>query len=208
MHIFGTTATLNPNNAAENLKSVLIEGDLEVRNEAFFGGATNYSKRDSSGILTHNGTARWDMTQIPVNGITKTRGTSPDTVADLNTLSFTGTDNTYTLTEEGAGQPGFDVTFDYASVTAFNFVRLLASYQGNAAHFVQVLLEITPFNGTVWHILNTLDHHSAVGLEDYSFFVPDSSIYINSGVVKLRLYHPTNGTVGHTIIIDECTLYQ
>jgi hypothetical protein len=57
MHIFGTTTTLNPNNAAENLKSVLIEGDLEVRNEAFFGGASNYSKADANGHITFAGVA-------------------------------------------------------------------------------------------------------------------------------------------------------
>jgi len=59
MHIFGTTAALNPYHADENLKSVLVEGDLEVREESFFGGATDYAKHAADGTLTLYGTARY-----------------------------------------------------------------------------------------------------------------------------------------------------
>ena len=44
MHIFGTTAVLNPNHATANLKSVLVESEIEVKEKAYFGGASNYVK--------------------------------------------------------------------------------------------------------------------------------------------------------------------
>ena len=44
MQIDGTTAILNPNHATANLKSRLIEGELEVQEKAYFGGAANYVK--------------------------------------------------------------------------------------------------------------------------------------------------------------------
>ena len=50
MHIFGTTAVLNPNHATEDLKSVLIEGDVEVRNDLFVG-ATPYIELNADGYL-------------------------------------------------------------------------------------------------------------------------------------------------------------
>ena len=44
MQIDATTAVMNPNHATENLGSRLIERDLEVQTDAYFGGVTNYVK--------------------------------------------------------------------------------------------------------------------------------------------------------------------
>ena len=57
MQIDGTTTILNPNHATANLKSRLIEGELEVQKKAYFGGATNYSKI-IDGDITQVGSVR------------------------------------------------------------------------------------------------------------------------------------------------------
>lgn len=91
MHIFGTTALLNPNHADENLKSMLIESDLEVREDAFFGGAANYAKI-LNGKVSFVGTAGLIFGHMDVpaaNVITvDTSGTAnPVEVADDGTVS-------------------------------------------------------------------------------------------------------------------------
>ena len=51
MQIDATTVTMNPNHATENLGSRLIEKDLEVQENAYFGGASNFTRIDSTGKL-------------------------------------------------------------------------------------------------------------------------------------------------------------
>jgi hypothetical protein len=69
MHIFGTTAVLTPNNATADLKSVLVEGDHEVRGNSYVGGASDYTKIDSGGDVTFYGGAGLLFGEIYVTGI-------------------------------------------------------------------------------------------------------------------------------------------
>lgn len=155
--------------------------------------------------LLNTTSSRIVWAKIAASSVTKIVGTSPDAVADLQTL---GDGNTYTITEIN-NNPGIDLRVSFTNVTAFNWVRLLASYQGNSAHKVAVQLEITPFDGSAWHTLNTCDHHATTGLEDYSFFVPDDSLYINNNEgVEMRFNHDMNGSPGHVLVIDESSLYE
>jgi len=104
-----------------------------------------------------------------------------------------------------------DIEIDFTSVTAFNWVQILARYDhATAAHGITVMLEITPFNGTAWHRYGYFaDQPADRTNENHSFFVPDGSIYINSGVVKVRLVHEMAGTTtAHTLVIDTVALYQ
>ena len=48
---------LAPNHANENLKSVLVEDDLEVQGNAYHGGVDNYNKMADNGDITFAGTA-------------------------------------------------------------------------------------------------------------------------------------------------------
>lgn len=68
MQIDGTTAVLNPNHATANLKSRLIEGELEVQGKAYFGGPTDYSEFEADGTLKMNGEATvWDDLVLPLD---------------------------------------------------------------------------------------------------------------------------------------------
>ena len=152
--------------------------------------------------MSQKGTARIGWTKIAANGVALTNFTSPNVVADLQTLNGTP----YVATEVAGGTNYLIV--DFTGVTAFNWVRLLATYQGNSTHNVAVQIEIAPFDGSAWDTLNTCDHHTSAGMEDYSFFIPDDSIYINGGVVNIKFNHSVSTVANHTLEIDECSLYQ
>jgi hypothetical protein len=157
------------------------------------------------GPVTFNGTARINWTKIAANGVTLTNYTSADSVSDLQTDND---GNTYTCTEVAGGNNHLVV--DFTGVTAFNWLRCLAYYDGNAIHNVVVQIEITPFDGSTWHTLDSIEHQGATTntMQDHSFFIPSDTAYINSGVVKVRFLHSAATTAGHTFVIDECSLYQ
>ena len=168
--------------------------------------AANYSSVVSDGSINFGGTGRLELTKKTANGATirNAHGTTASSVSDLQTAHD---GNAYTLVEE-AETPGMDVEIDFTSVTAFNWVQILARYKGSASHTITVQLEITPFNGTAWHTHGTLqDQPADQNYENLSFFVPDDTVYINSGVVKVRLVHEMAGTPSHELIVDTVTLY-
>jgi hypothetical protein len=169
------------------------------------GGVTNNLQIEPDGEVVFNGESRIKWTKHAANGVTLTNFTSADAVADLQTDND---GNTYTCTEVAGGNNNLVV--DFASVTAFNWVRILAYYNGNPIHSVTVQLEITPFDGSAWDTLDVAQHQGFTTnvMEDHSFFIPDDSKYINSGVVKVRFLHSAATTAGHTFVIDECSLYQ
>jgi hypothetical protein len=169
------------------------------------GDGTNDSLFAADGTVSFTGTARIDWTKLPANGATVTNYTTGSAVADLQTAAD---GNVYTCTEVAGGNNYLIV--DFTVVTAFNWVRLLAYYDGNAVHNIVAQLEITPFDGSAWHTLDSIAHQGAATntMEDHSFFVPSDTAYINSGVVKVRLLHSAATTASHTLVIDECSLYQ
>jgi hypothetical protein len=52
------------------------------------------------------------------------------------------------------------------------------------------------------------DQAADQNFENYSFFVPNDSAYINSGVVKVRFIHEMAGNVNDRWVFDEVALYQ
>ena len=172
-----------------------------------FGDAVNYTEMGSDGTLRQYGTARRGWIKTAANGVTLGGGppTSADAVADLQTAHD---GNTYTATEI-ANNPGQYLIVDFTSVTAFNWVNILTRYQGNSSHALTISLEITPFDLSAWHVYDTiLDQSADASFENHSFFVPDCSAYLNSGVVKVKISHEMSGTAGHLLIFDVVALYQ
>lgn len=179
---------------------VNVDGDLQVDGDTDLNGDLSVE-----GELSFAGSGRIAWNKITANGITLTRYTTPDTVADLQTAND---GNIVTLTEvAGAAN---SIVVDFTGVLAFNWLRFLGFYDGGNTHALSVQLEIAPFDGSAWHDLQYMSHspgdnHSN---EDKSFFVPDCSPYINSGVVKFRALHNTPVANGHNLVLDEVALYQ
>jgi hypothetical protein len=174
------------------------------------GGATNYTQFAADGTRTMAGTARIGWTKITANGVAirNAHGTTASSVSDLRTAHD---NNFYILSEESGETPGMDIEVDFTGVTAFNWVQILARYEkAIGSHGITVMLEITPFNGSAWHRYDYFSDQGAdLTNESHSFFVPDDSAYINSGVVKVRFVHEMTGTSSnHDLVIDVCALYQ
>lgn len=172
------------------------------------GGTTNYTEHGTDGTQTFHGTARIDWTKITANGVTLADGppTSTDTVSDLQDAHD---GDTYTV-HEIAAIAGQNLVVDFTGVTAFNWVQILARTEDQpASHVLTVQLEITPFNGSAWHTYHVMKDQAAnQNMENYSFFVPDDSAYINSGVVKVRFVHEMNGNANDHWVFDNVALYQ
>ena len=99
---------------------------------------------------------------------------------------------------------------DFASVTAFNWVRILSYYAGNTSHNICIGIEVSPFDGSTWHTFDEIAHQtgSTGCMQDHSFFIPSDTAYINSGVVKIRFNHSASTVANHHLYVDEVALYQ
>jgi hypothetical protein len=172
---------------------------------------TNYTAVSATGDISQAGTARHNFTKYTANSITLDDGASSDTVSDLQTAHD---GNVYRL-EETATTPGFDLIVDFVSVTAFNKVFILASYEGSSSHGGSITLY--NWNTTSWDSWADTAHkeYSAstprlIGNE--SFRVWDDTNYIgtggDAGKVRVRFHHPDAGNVAHDLYIDVCALYQ
>ena len=173
-------------------------------------GITNYTQFAVDGSISQTGTARIDWTKITASGVSirNGHGTTSDSVSDLQTAHD---GNVYTLSEESGETPGMDIEVGFAGVTAFNWVQILGRYeQATAGHGITIMLEVAPFNGSAWHRYDFMQDQGAdLTNEEHSFFIPDDSAYINSGVVKVRFVHEMIGTSSnHDLVIDVCALYQ
>ena len=166
---------------------------------------TNYASFGTDGTQTFTGTARIDWTKKTANGAAVTGFTTASAVADLQTAND---GNLYTASEVAGG--GNYLIVDFASVTAFNWVKVLGYYAGNSAHNIQIGIEITPFNGTAWHIFDSIEHQSATTktMQNHDFFIPSDTAYINSGVVKIRFLHSSTTVNAHNLVLDEVSLQQ
>ena len=189
---------------------IATNGALRVHvsnTETKIGGAANYLEIAADGSIEFNGTARIDWQKITANGLTLGGGppTSGDALADLQ-IAFDG-DN-YQV-DEIAGNAGQYLEIDFASVTAFNWVRVRMRVQEQGGHALTIQLEITPFDGTAWHDYDVVTDQAAdINYEDHSFFVITDTPYINGGVVKLRITHEMAGNAADEWHIDEVALYR
>lgn len=176
--------------------------------------AGNYSQFDTDGDLTQVGTARIDWAKKTAASVTLTAGTTvASVVADLQT-AFDG--NFYHI-DEAAGAPGIDLIVDFTSITAFNWVQVIAQYDGSSTH--SVAIQLYNWITTTWNTFNACqtgqeDVTTAGGyiLEDLSFFVPSDANYIgtggSAGQVRVRFYHTMAGNASHDLYIDVVALYQ
>jgi len=182
-------------------------GTLTITGAALVGGVSNNLDIADNGTISFNGTARIGWTKITANGVTLGDGppTSGDTVSDLQTAHD---GNTYEVAEIAANA-GQNLIVDFTSVTAFNWVQILARVAETAGHALTVQLEITPFNDTAWHTYHVMKNQAAdQNFENYSFLVPDDAAYINSGVVKVRFIHEMAGDANDDWFFDVVALYQ
>jgi hypothetical protein len=184
------------------------------------GGAANYSEHKSDGSVEFHGTARIDWQKITANNITKGNGTHSGTtgdnagyVADLDTAH----DGESYHIDEAAADPGFELTIEFTSVTAFNWVNVLGSYDGANTHSVQIALY--NFDTTTWDCFDSFSPSQAeiatageYTFQNHDFFVPDDTNYIgtggDAGDVRVRLRHTMQGDASHDIDIDCVALYQ
>lgn len=206
INIVGYSENPSPALVDDVKTNLLVKNDVEIQNELYVGNISNYVKTDVTG-LTMVGTARINWTKITANGVTLDDGppTSADTVADLQTAND---GNVYTANEIAANA-GQNLVVDFIGVTAFNWVQILMRVKEQAGHGLTIQLEITPFNGSAWHTFDFVKDQSAdQNFENHSFFVPDDSAYINSGVVKVRVVHEMAGNANDDWVIDAIALYQ
>jgi len=169
------------------------------------GAPTNYTQIDTGGDVSFHGTARIDWSKITADSVTLDVGTSANSVADLQTAHD---GNTYDIAEV-AGAPGIDLKVDFVNITAFNWVQIIAYYDGGATHSVSI--QLYNWNTTSW---DTFDSQDGVekSMTDHSFFVPDDSNYIgtggDAGKVRIRFNHTQSGNASHDEYIDVVALYQ
>lgn len=150
---------------------------------------------------------RIDWRKYTANGVTLGGGppTSSNTVSDLQDAHD---GNQYTV-QEIANNPGQHLMVDFASVTAFNWVQILGIYAGGSNHALTVALEVAPFDGSVWHTYMMIEDQVAnEDFNNYSFFVPDDTPYINGGVVDVKIGHEMNGTASQFWTFGVIALYQ
>jgi len=173
------------------------------------GDASNYTQIDSQGRITQAGAARINWSKKTAASVTPNGGTHSGTVADLQTAFDT---LVYQITETNTS-PCLGLIVEFTDVSAFNWVNILASYNGSTSHAVTISL----YNWQTgsWNTFEVIPHNPATSrtvLENHSFFVPDDSPYIgtgaNAGKVRVSFAHPASGQNGHLLWIDVVALYQ
>ena len=181
-----------------------LSGGLEVEGATRLGSATNNTGVDAAGTVSFAGTARIGWTKIAANGVTFADG-PPSSGSALSAIQ--SHDGTLYTVDEDATNPGQNMVVDFTGVTAFNWVQIVAYYDGQASHHVEIQLEITPFNGSAWRSFGIM-YPNGSHIENHSFFVPDDTDYINSGVVNIRFIHAESGNSNDDWVFDVVALYQ
>lgn len=126
-------------------------------------------------------------------------------MADLQEL-FDG--NTYQLAEVAA-TPGMDLIVDFVTVNKFNYVQILANYDGGSTHSISIQL-------WDWDTSQWLTWDSMSGIEktivNHGFYVPCGANYIGTGgdvgKVRVRLVHTQAGNNAHDAYIGVVALYD
>jgi len=130
------------------------------------------------------------------------KGSTSDTIEDTQSIDD---GNEMTIAEE-TGAPGFLIEFVFNDVEVFNSFQTHYNYTGSLSHNINVELEITPFDGTAFTTITTLDDTGTFTFINQSIVIP--SQYINNGVVKLRFNHTSGGVPSHDLILDYVALVQ
>lgn len=152
------------------------------------------------------------MTKRTASALTVVDGTPTGDVTDIRNAN----DGNFLTIQEQVGPPGFDLIVDFVGITAFRFVRVLASYVGAVTHGVG--LQIYNWRLARWDTNSDVKHNYAdvstpdayiIGNE--SFYIPKSDDYIgtgaNSGRVRIRFIHGPSGNPTHRFYVDAVELY-
>lgn len=177
------------------------------------GSKTNYFFIKDDGSIQFYGTGRIDWDKTSAGTVTLNKGTSADAVGDLQTAH----DGNFYHVTEAADTPGIELIVDFTSIDAFNWVHVIAIYDGSTTHSVAV--QLYNWSTTTWDTFDALqsgqeDVSTAGGyiLEDHSFFVPDDLNYIGTGAddgeVRVRFEHTMAGDAAHDMYVDVVALYQ
>jgi len=173
------------------------------------GDATNNTNIDSSGDMTFNGTARIDWAKKTADSVTASGFTAVgQVVGDLQTAND---GNVYTATEVAGG--GNNIIVDFVSITAFNWVKILASYDGSGSHGIYI--EVYNWNTTSWEQFDCMQNaftDTGALFCNHDFLVPSDTNYIgtggDAGKVRVRFNHNSSTVNNHKLYIDEVSLQQ
>ena len=106
-----------------------------------------------------------------------------------------------------------NIIVDFISVTAFNWVKSLASYDGSSSHALE--LQLYNWNTTSWDNFGCVQNqftNSGTIICNQDFFVPSDTDYIgtggDAGKVRVKYNHPTGGTAAQNWYFDEVSLQQ
>jgi hypothetical protein len=117
--------------------------------------------------------------------------------------------NVYHIDETNA-TPGQDLKVDFVSVSKFDFVHIIARYEGGAAHSVSI--QLYAWDAAAWHTWDSESGGREVTMANHSFHVPCGSNYIgtggNDGQVRVRFNHTQLGVGSHDTYIDSVALYN
>ena len=152
--------------------------------------------RPSDWNAEHTVSGTVDATYFTPDTVTKTTGGAVSgTVAGVQTML----DGSVYSVVETTGVPGFDIRFDWATVTQTpTHVILRQRYDGTASHVVTI--DLWNYATSAWVVV----HQIVTDLEYQVIEIPIPSFtdFISSEAVKLRVYHITSGSVSHTQYFD------
>lgn len=171
---------------------------------SYFGGDVRI---DGDLTFADDGQIKW--TKYTANSVTLSVGSSSSAVADLQSDN----DGNVYHVDEVAGTPGLTLIVDFTSVTGFNWVKILATYDGTATHALD--LEVYNWTTASWDIFDAIQtgtSNTGTIFGNHDFFIPDDANYIgtggSAGQVRIRFNHPMAGNASHDLDIDVVALYQ
>ena len=128
---------------------------------------------------------------------TVTLNTGSNTAGDVDSVKIMNDSDTYDV-DEVTGVPGFDIEFTFSDVVDFTRIWLHVLYNGSTSHVVNV--QLYNYDTTSWDTITSFTDQTVMTWIDR--LVTDDTDYIDSGAVKLRLYHVTSGNAAHDISVD------
>jgi hypothetical protein len=144
-----------------------------------------------------------DHTIYTPSSLTLTTGGTPvGTVAGVQTLG----DGTNYQVPEVTGSPGFDVKFNFTSVTKNpKWLVFTGTYAGSASHIV--LVGLWNYNTSAYVNFDTFPDAGGYSVS-HSVYVGALNMahYISSGSMIVRFYHVSSGNASHNVYFDYVAL--
>ena len=167
IQVIGCTDVDNPpapQHAVDDYENALVGGDLEVQGNIWGGGATNYTKIDSNGNITQNGSGRiheslkYKLTSIGGFAIKLTNKTGGNTVAGQLVAVYSATTVDDSFKTAAANDDGvFGVVLDAGIVDAseawivFSGIANVLMDGGGSARGDRIISSATAGSADVWN---------------------------------------------------------